>query len=672
MFAKVGILRCMILTGNPFLDITCRAAEVISGLILNAARRLNDYNAFPHPDIIAPLPMVFFSLLFLLGIGAIGYLAVSVSLIAPLPFSPFIFPATFSVAALALIFLAPSLEPFLSTPADERKPARSWKQRLVKWLDNHLLYIIVIPAALALILLPSLQFGYHGLFHSGYTYQILLRGVPPENVTLPGYPANDYWPYHVYLALLTRLFDSPPPFVSAISNVILMGMSFLWTAGLWKRLTRDNAAPPAFYVIFPLLGSNLFYALNTQIVNWIAALPQAARWLDFLRAADIRLDIPLIRFVNFNGFSVGIVFFLATLYMADRLLKSERLARDFWLLAGLGAGALLYHATTGVFLFAVVAPALAASLLMDNNSKPLFAKEDWPVIAKHVPLAILFFLPVAMFLLRSAGAMGVKTGFELFSWRDVSSIFVVAYPVAIFFFPEMLRAWKEKDLPVIFLCIVALWGFLLAIFIQLPDGNEYKFIYLSSIAFLLVASLRIRAIVSQPGFWRKGLFAFLMAALIYHTAVGTRFFYDTYRRRHAIGIAYQGMHVTIEETDFAPFAWIRENTPPETVIIQPQNSKDWNYGYFSERLPYVVGGHIYNEGIPETAIRWDQVGRLYDTALPVRERIAIVQEIIHSLDRPIALIYPTDDAFQAAMQTTFGVTVKQMGKAAVIYLLRMP
>lgn len=618
--------------------------------------------------------MLLFSFLFLLSLTALAYVVVLASLITALPFSPVIFPLALAAVGLAASVLSPFLGKCVNVSAAPTGWSTNQRPNILHFLNTYLLYTIVIPAALALLFLPPLQFGYHGLFHSGYIYQILSRGVPPENVTLPGYPANDYWPYHVYLAILVRLFDSPPPFVSAISNVVLMGMSFLWMSSLWKHFIRDASTPSAFYVIFPLLGSNLFYTLNVQIVNWISALPQAAPWLDFLRAADTRLDHPIIRFVNFNGFSVGIVFFLAALWTVDRLLRnrSERPASDFWLLAGLGAGALLYHATTGIFLFAVVAPSLAISLLMNDRYKLLFAKENWAAIAKHVTLAALFFLPVAVFLLRSASAMGVKTGFEMFSWGDVSSIFVVAYPVAVFFFPEMLRAWKEKDFPVIFLCLVALWGFALAICIHLPDGNEYKFMYLSGIAFFLVASLQIRVIVAKPGFWRKGLFAFLTGALIYHTAVGTWFFYDTYRRRHKAQIAYHGIHVDIIRDEFIPFAWIREHTPPETVIVQPWNSKDWNYGYFSERLPYVVAGHIYNEGIPETAIRREQIERLYDTSIPLQERISILREIMQSVSHPLAIIYPADNAFAAAMQTAFNSAVHHLGKQVDIYILRTP
>jgi hypothetical protein len=610
--------------------------------------------------------MLLVSFLFILVLGVIGYIATLISLVAHVPFSPFIFPVLFIAALLAAIFLAPYAWTFLPAPTSATSQTRSWKER--SW--NFLLYFALIPGVLLLLFLPSLQIGYHGLFHSGYIYQIILRGLPPENVTLPGSPANDYWPYHVYLALITRLFDVPPPFASALSNVVVLGMSCLWVAALWKSLNRNTATPPAFYVLFPLLGANLFYSLNLKLVDLVSAIPQVTPYAGVLRAADARLDTSLIRFVNFNGFSIGILFFLAALFVAIRMLTDGPTRRDLWLTFLLGVGALLYHATTGIYLFAVLAPAFGVTYFLDKSPRS-FLTQSWSSLARWILLAGLILLPPGLFLVKAAGAMGAKTTFELFSWTDVSTIFVVVYPIAFLFISGMTNAWKGRDLPAIFLSLVALWGFLLAIFIKLPDGNEYKFIYLSSVAFGLVAMVRLKEIVSQPGLWRKGLLAFFVVALVYNIGIGTWLFYDMYHRRHKSAFTYQGIHVSMSQDDFAPFAWIRKNTPVDTIVLFPFTSKDWNYEYFSERLPYVVAGHIYNEGLPETVVRRIQLERLYDPAQPVQERIAIVQAIMSSLGRPVALVYPANKEFNAAIEKTFGVHGERFG-VTVIYFLSAP
>ncbi|MEW6329780.1 MAG: hypothetical protein AB1468_06755, partial [Candidatus Micrarchaeota archaeon] len=207
------------------------------------------------------------SLIFILALILLAYLASTLALLAPFPFSPVIFPTTFLLTILAAIYFAPSLHAWLNLPAafkeaESEGRVAAERRTETRSLRNNFFYLLLVPILLLLLFLPSLQIGYHGLFHSGYVYDILERGLPPENVTLPGYPANDYWPYHVYLALLVTLFQVPPPFASALSNILLLGLACLWVAAIWGRLQRDQTTPPAFYVLFPLLGANLFFFLN--------------------------------------------------------------------------------------------------------------------------------------------------------------------------------------------------------------------------------------------------------------------------------------------------------------------------------------------------------------------------------------------------------------------------
>ncbi|MBV6397045.1 MAG: hypothetical protein HFACDABA_02649 [Anaerolineales bacterium] len=602
--------------------------------------------------------MLFFSLFFMFVIGAIAFVAVVASLFTPVPFFPFIFPLLFAAVTLAGLLAAPHIR--RCTTLSDLTPRQTFASPRTSWL-----YIIIVPAVFLLLFAPGIQFGYHGLFHSAYVYEIL-RGLPPENVTLPGYPANDYWPYHVYLALLSRLLDAPPPFVSALSNIFILGMCLLWSSALWKLLAGP-AASSALDVLFPLLGANLFYLPNLFLARQFL-LP--AVW-----QPDPRLDFSLVRFINFNGFSLGILFFLAAFFTALKILREGETRRDASLLIFLGGSALLFHATTGVYLFAALIPCLIVTRLLDR-SRPLpsasFLTQNGFALVGWLLLSGLFLLPAALFLLRSAAAMEVKTTLELFSPRDMTSIFVMIYPAIPFFILAATRAWKEKQTILLFPAVLALWGFLLALFVRLPDGNEYKFIYLSSIAFLMVALMGMKDFASRFTNGGRAVLIIAVTALVANTLVGTWTMYDVYSRRHNVRVTYHGAHVTLDRPDFAPFAWIRENTPPETVILQPLTSKDWNYGYFSERLPYVVAGHIYNEGIPAAAARIAQVNRLYDPAVPIAERIAVVEAVRLSLNRPIAVLYSADPAFRSAMELRFGVMGEALGDQTYIFLLDAP
>ncbi len=629
------------------------------------------------PNDIIPVtsPMEPLSLTILFVIGIIGWLVNALALVANAPFSPLVFPIIPMLAILAGIFLYFHLRSTSTPPpaADELTP----KQKLLQQVWTYLPYLILLPGVILLIFLPSLQFGYHGPFHSAYAYQIMNRGIPPENATLPGYPVNDYWPYHALLAILSHFFSAPPPFVSMLLNITMLAVAFTLLNVLWKALIRDAKPAPALFIIFILLSSNLLYFVNWQTIKWLVGIPSLKSVAVWLSSVDYRLELQFFHFLNFSAFPVGVAFFLGCLAVAERILREGLTLKDGALFVIFIASALLYHATTGVFLLAVLTPTLLFLFFLDADRRASFL-DLWRgrryMLVGLILLGILILLPVGLFILQSSQAMPAKTTVEWFSSADLASIFAQTYPVLVFFIWGMVKAWKEKQAFLLFVSLAALWGFLLAIIIKLPDNNEYKFIFLASICVNLIAALQLQTIASGRGVWPKALITLLVLATLSKVGYDSWRFYDMYTRRHKdVEIVYKDAHVLLQQKEYEPFNWVQENTPPDTVIIQAANSKDWNYGYFTERLPYVVMGHIYNDGIPETAIRQKLIDTLYDQSLSVEARIAALQEIIRSMpDRPLVLLYPYLDVFAEAMEETFGVKGIRFTKDPVIYFLPPP
>jgi hypothetical protein len=425
-----------------------------------------------------------------------------------------------------------------------------------------------------------------------------------------------------------------------------------------------------------LLRSNLLFFVNTQVIEWLAAVPSLSPVAVWLNKTDYRLVLQYFHFLNFSGFPVGVVFFLGCLVLAERILRNGLTVKEGSLFIFFILSALLYHATTGIFLLVVLAPILLVLNFKDASRRVqvlVFWKNNRPHLVGLTLLAGLAFLPVAIFILQSSEAMPAKTTLEWFSSQDLASIFAQTYPVAIFFIWGMVRAWKKNETFLLFVSLAALWGFLLAIIVKLPDNNEYKFIFLASVCVNIVAAYQLRAIASQKGIWTKTLLTLFVFALTYKVGYDTWRFYDMYTRRHKVEIVYKDEHVSLAQKEYEPFDWVRDNTPPDTVIIQALNSKDWNYSYFSERLPYVVSGHIYNEGFPETQNRLDLIKTLYDQTLSVELRIDALKEIIRSMpDRPLVLLYPYLDVFAEAMNENFGVKGIRFTKDPVIYVLPQP
>jgi hypothetical protein len=90
------------------------------------------------------------------------------------------------------------------------------------------------------------------------------------------------------------------------------------------------------------------------------------------------------------------------------------------------------------------------------------------------------------------------------------------------------------------------------------------------------------------------------------------------------------------------FAWVRANTPLDTVIVVPMIVRDASVLYvLSERVPYIVDGLHYNRGLPDFARRAAQVAAVYGAQVSAAQHTQALQEIGRALPgRPLVLVYP--------------------------------
>jgi hypothetical protein len=121
-----------------------------------------------------------------------------------------------------------------------------------------------------------------------------------------------------------------------------------------------------------------------------------------------------------------------------------------------------------------------------------------------------------------------------------------------------------------------------------------------------------------------------------------------YFRDHAYG--YQGVHVLAEpavRSDYPDlryadlYRWTRRSTPRDTVLVAPWIDKDRaTLLILSERVPYVIAGHIYNHSLPAFPVRRDRLRRLYAATRP-DGRLAALEAIRAELPaRTMAVVAP--------------------------------
>lgn len=531
--------------------------------------------------------------------------------------------------------------------------------------------VAFVPVLYAILAAPRVQISHHGFFHSAYVYQVIAGHVPPENVTLPGHPSNTYWPYHALLAAMIELLSIPAPLASTLLNLAVLLGSLAWTAAIARELYGPvRAGFGALRAVFGLFGANLFGGLYWVL---LAAAGGRVDARTMVIAGDVRLATLLAKFANYTGAALGVYFYVFGLLVVVRALRGR--ARGFDVALGTMAllGAFALHAITGAFMLAgfagAIAGAVVAAALLDGRLperlSPLrlaawLRAQAAPGRIVGIGLGVVVLTLLAVPVLRfMANATSEFPEPPHFGWPDsyAWSLVAVSWPLWPFFAAGVVRGIRERDTRVLFLALMCVGGYALASVVSISGRNQYKFIYLGSLGLCLVALGPITRLVTTRALgWRSmgpALAALALLLACWNVALfgvglmrGPLFADRTF--------AYEGRHVTaappapgavmpgtgIEYADL--FAWIRANTPPDTVIVVPLIFRDQSVLYvLSERVPYVVDGIHYNRGLPDFERRARQVDELYRFMTPAEQRSAALRDIDAALPgRPKVLVYP--------------------------------
>ena len=545
-------------------------------------------------------------------------------------------------------------------------------------------YLTLIPGIAALLSSRRLQISYHGFFHSAYIFRVLAGQIPPENITMPGHPANVYWPYHAVLAVFTALFQIPPPLASSLFNIgVLISVIILARKILGFVSRHEFSLDITLFSIFSVFGGNLlgtvYPFLNKSSVTLNPTMPPGS---------DSRLNSLFEKFLNFNGFPLGVMIFLFALLISIRILEKQETRWEAALFLIVSLGALALHVTTGLFIVAVLPIAFAGTLLVNAflSGASDFKKGVSTVYRtlrykRQAFLSLIFLIgPIiatVSFIDKSSRALPGTVNINWVSLYDIKSIFFASACVIPFFFVGIYQAIKQKKASVIFLGLVCIIGFLLTCIITLPDRNEYKFIFLSTIAACMVAATVLLPLMRRP-FLRILPIAAICLLCTNLIMVGVSRFQSpwfndrtfAYRGRHVYAqVLFSSSYPDIQYADV--FEWARENTPTDTIIIMPWIHKDQATAYvLAERVPYIVNGYIYNQGAPHYKLRSNNINILFSSNTTDEDKHKALDHIRRDLPhRPMLLVYPKILAFSEGIRKGISPKISYAGKVATGYFL---
>ncbi len=513
-----------------------------------------------------------------------------------------------------------------SFPIHQNKNA-SIKNSLLMFLP----YIIFIPGVIASFILVDMQMRPHGGYHIAYVYQILKSFIPPENVVLPGYGANIYWLYHALLATFVNISNLSAPQVSSILNLFTLISSFYWINRILKALNIKQKKPfiISCYAIFILLGLNLFAPLHILInldfykILFIDIDKEYLFYINPTIVGDKRITNLYVKYLVFNGAPIGIMYFLTSLYYALMIVR-EKLTLNYILFLMISvAGALIFHATTGLFILGTIPLALIATIFYfrEKDLKDVFqAIKPFEWIILFI-VSIVLFVPILHYIYLAASTLPSNTANE---YRPLMSILFNIYPLAILLLIALyLRSIKITNIN-LFLVLVSVIGYILTILVDLPGNNQYKFIFLSTISFCtLIVILLDKSYYYSVGKIKLALKAlFLIIAILISISVLVASTIKIYNPMGAkIFKNYYYKDTQIHLRNGAPFKnaydWIRENTQENTIVILPLESKNHSKIYtIAERLTYVTCASLFGDGIEEYHKRIENAMQFYGETMP--------------------------------------------------------
>lgn len=496
----------------------------------------------------------------------------------------------------------------------------------------------VTVAFLALTLSFPLLWQWWRIYSDNWTHAGIVRaiaaGVPPLDPGFAGAPLQYAWIYHAFVAGAHALIgvDIFAMLVAleaaALASVLLCAAGALGrTRGsevLWTLLLLGLGLNALFPLFMPLLLARAFTGevrgtaeLARQLDLWPLEWEKTGVFLRSLGGQDFFLN----KFMVATPFALSLAALTAWMASLRRWLEHGRRS-ELALGALLSLAAGLMHPVTGVFLAATTGLSFVLLLFFGRDAQSARGRFLWwsvAVAAGTVPVLLY-----TATLLGGAGGTHHELPFDLAPLKVLGYASCLALGL-LFAVRPLARMLREPGAPHAW----ALWvlaGCAVALVSRLPGPSP--FFTVDKLAYLVWIPL---AITAGPAFasWmsaRPLTARIALAALLFLPVNG-----------FALASRALDPHNGARQPfALAGFAWIREHTPKDAVLLVQKG--DWESAGFGERDQYFSLGHPalqlgYDLG--EIEARSELSDRLFSTGRllsPDRERLA-------ALERPVYIVW---------------------------------
>jgi len=398
---------------------------------------------------------------------------------------------------------------------------------------------------------------FHGLMHSSFVYECLLRGVPPENPLMAGEPLRYMYGLHYFIAAIMRVIPINPLDGFAIAN----GVSLLAFAVLMERIAARISTDPVYRVLTVVLA---LFSMDLFVDGPIQQIA-AAIWGPH-RYGPV---IALMKMTGVNSNGVGMVCFAMGLLAIVRLMTRTGGQVGSYLL--LASGSLL-----AIFIYqpawmAIGAFALSSSVLVLILRYKELQREAWMVLGVFIATSILG-LPVLLSMVDdSSSGAAVRILPSLYQLRLNLKFLILnmVAPVALLLLARQYVIDVVRRQLMLFaflaLSVAALAGSYLVL--RLPSGNEYKFLLFASSALAPIVAVPLHRLYQEHrGVAFAAVFLFMVPFMTDFTflMLPQPIQYHVHaegRRIHAVDPAQDELN-----------SWIWEHTPTNAVFVDSQRT----------------------------------------------------------------------------------------------------
>ena len=513
--------------------------------------------------------------------------------------------------------------------------------------------LIFIPVFGAELTYPNLQLPGHGDLHAGFVFQLLHGSTPIDNVFVPGYPANYYWLYHAYLAALVSITNLSVPTVGSIVNLIAILSSLLWIGQTLIVLGLASART----VKLGLLAILVYCSVNmTGVITLIGQILDDANVLRTLRfmlleGADRRLHSVLAKALNFGSMTLGLLFFVAALYACIVIVQRKANLLALVLISASGIAAMAMQQVAAFYIVMVLLGGVFLTALVffiGSKDKSSWALSAWRELTNSIRPALLALwlatsfclsLPLLIYFERFAGANQNGLSLTFFSRENIAMIVAALLLYSPFLLVQTVYVWRRDNSAERLIQKCCLLSLLLTSNLVLLNSNQYKGVYFVAILMAISTLFGLKLWSASSNSFLRNFSRLVLAVflcLTFARIVWVSHFH--LQKGSQEPFSYDGMHLlyrTDENNQMAAYYWIRDQTPPESIVIWPVQTYRYTNA-FHERLPYVKKKQdLFTDNIPAYDERVETLSRFYseDTS-PDQYQMLLAKMLDDLPDRP--------------------------------------